>query len=156
MRLVRFMLLALVLAYASDAESAVTVELGAGINHSRDSNLILLGVVRDAGYLGRFPSYQAFNIGVWNGRYDASIAGVAQGINIGLGFALLQASLGAAYISETNDRLSTEFEFYEQLSLHKRLAGIEFAVSFRHWSNGGIRQPNGGMDFAGLVVSHRW
>lgn len=55
---------------------------------------------------------------------------------------------GPAYVSKTDDHLSTPFEFTEDLEIgfvDKRGVGIGFG--YKHFSNAGIQQPNLGRDF---------
>jgi hypothetical protein len=60
---------------------------------------------------------------------------------------------GAAYRSESDVLSATRWDFASQLALHVRLprrgSAVEFAM--RHWSNGGVKLPNRGQDFATLT-----
>ncbi len=57
---------------------------------------------------------------------------------------------GLAGRSESDQLSSTRWDFASQLGLRFRLAGdrVIGEVTMRHWSNGGIRLPNHGQDFA--------
>lgn len=149
------LMLGLVL-FNQQVDAGMNLEVAAGINGSRSSRLVLLSVAREAGTLMGLPSYQTLDLGGWDGRYDAAVAGVAQGLRLPAGRTLVEFSLGGGYVSQTSDRLATAFEFYEQLTLRREIIGIDMAVSYRHWSNAGLRQPNRGMDFVGFVVTRRW
>lgn len=140
---------------AAPAQAEVTVELGAGVGYT-NGNLLLLGFTEPTRPLWGVSTYTQYNVGGWDGRREASVLGVAKGLEWALGRARLRLSTGASLISETNSRLSSNFEFYEQLMLQHRLADFDIALSYRHWSNANIKSPNLGMDFIGVQVEHRW
>ncbi len=60
---------------------------------------------------------------------------------------------GLAYRTESDLLSATRWDFASQLGVRVRLPRNGFAVEFamRHWSNGGIRLPNHGQDFATLT-----
>ncbi|HZZ92303.1 MAG TPA: acyloxyacyl hydrolase [Usitatibacter sp.] len=74
----------------------------------------------------------------------------------------VEAGIGAHLLSRThidNRPLSTAFQFGEQLAVGFRVpARIPFALSLRaeHVSNGGIKEPNSGVTFAGLRLQLDW
>lgn len=140
---------------AAPAHAEVTVELGAGVGYT-NSNLLLLGYTEPTRPLWGVRTYTQYNIGGWDGRREASVLGVAKGLEWAFGKARLRLSSGASLISETNSRLSTNFEFYEQLMLQHRIADFDIALSYRHWSNANLKSPNLGMDFVGVQVEHSW
>lgn len=157
MQALRLAMMAGALAISHAAQGAVNVELAAGVNGNWKSNLLLVGLTREAGTFLGLPTYQELNIGGWGGgEYVSSVAGIAQGLRIPFGATLFEVSTGGSYVSETSRRLSTEFEFYEQFVLRRDIAGTNLALSYRHWSNAGIRYPNRGMDFIGFGLSHSW
>lgn len=143
------------LATGAPARAEVTVELGAGVGYT-NSNLLLLGFTEPTRPFFGVRTYTQYNLGAWDGRREASVIGVAKGLEWGLGSARLRLSTGGSFISETNSRLSTHFEFYEQLMLQHRLADFDIALSYRHWSNANMRSPNLGMDFVGVQIEHSW
>lgn len=143
------------LAASNAARAEVTVELGAGVGYT-NSNLLLLGFTEPTRPFFGVRTYTQYNMGAWDGRREASVLGVAKGLEWALGSARVRLSSGGSYISETNSRLSTNFEFYEQLLLQHRVADFDIALSYRHWSNANIRSPNLGMDFVGVQVEHSW
>jgi hypothetical protein len=59
---------------------------------------------------------------------------------------------GVSYKSESDPLNSTRWNFASQLAVRVRLwdSGSDLELSIRHWSNGGIRLPNRGQDFATL------
>jgi Lipid A 3-O-deacylase (PagL) len=59
---------------------------------------------------------------------------------------------GASYKTEADPLNSTHWNFASQLAVRVRLSdrGSDLELSVRHWSNGGIRLPNRGQDFATL------
>jgi Lipid A 3-O-deacylase (PagL) len=59
---------------------------------------------------------------------------------------------GVSYKTESDPLNSTHWNFASQLAVRVRLSdsGSDLEMSVRHWSNGGIRLPNRGQDFATL------
>ena len=60
---------------------------------------------------------------------------------------------GLAGRSESDELSSTRWDFASQLGLRFRLPGDQLIgeVTIRHWSNGGVKLPNHGQDFATLT-----
>src|SRR5262249_49438382 len=60
---------------------------------------------------------------------------------------------GLSYRTATDVLSATRWDFASQLGVHVSLprqgSAVEFAV--RHWSNGGVKLPNHGQDFATLT-----
>lgn len=131
-------------------------ELGLGVFYNRDDKLIMVGGRKDAGeFLGQ-ATYQQLDLGHWQGPNSASFIGFAKGFKFGGKAGLFRVSTGTSLISDTGDRLSTGFQFYEQFMLYKELGNIELSLSYRHWSNAGIKLPNWGMDFASARIIINW
>ena len=61
---------------------------------------------------------------------------------------------GLAGRTESDELSVTRWDFASQLGLRLRLPGnrVIAEVTVRHWSNGGIRLPNHGQDFATLTI----
>ena len=61
---------------------------------------------------------------------------------------------GLAAKTESDQLSVTRLDFAEQLGVRFRLPGdrVVAELALRHWSNGGIRLPNHGQDFATLTV----
>ncbi len=61
---------------------------------------------------------------------------------------------GLAYRTESDDLSATHWDFASQLGARLRLPGGRSVVelSIRHWSNGGIKLPNHGQDFATVTA----
>ena len=61
---------------------------------------------------------------------------------------------GLAGRTESDELSATRWDFASQLGLRFRLPGNRVIgdVAMRHWSNGGIKLPNHGQDFATLTV----
>jgi hypothetical protein len=61
---------------------------------------------------------------------------------------------GLAGRTESDELSVTRWDFASQLGLRMRLPGnrVIAEVAMRHWSNGGIRLPNHGQDFATLTI----
>ncbi len=150
-----------VLLLAADAQALefdqLTLELAGGFNHTRETELLLLGVTKPTSPFLGVDTYTQLNLGGWAGRYDSATIGAAKGLQWRWGDTRLRVSLGASFISKTQeDRLSTAFQFYEQLAVQRPIGNLRVALSYRHWSNARIKQPNGGMNFLGVELEHRW
>ena len=66
----------------------------------------------------------------------------------------LLVGLGASYKSEEDILSSSHWNFDEQLSLRITPArNLSFEIGMRHWSNGGLKLPNHGQDFATLTMT---
>lgn len=133
----------------------VTVEVATGVGYT-DSRLILFGMTQPSASILGIDSYTQYNFGAWDGRRETSVIGAAKGLQWRLGTALMRLSTGASLISNTGGRLATNFEFYEQLMVQQRIANVDIAVSYRHWSNADLKEPNLGMDFIGLQMEQKW
>lgn len=143
--------------HAADKNPKLTVEIGGGLNNTRNSELVLLGLMYDNAPLFGIDSYTQVNLGGWRGRTEAATVGVAKGLRWQWGDTRVHASLGGSLVSDTDDaQLSTAFQFYEQLAVQRQFGDIGAALSYRHWSNGGIKKPNGGMNFLGVEFAYRW
>ena len=61
---------------------------------------------------------------------------------------------GLAYKTESDALSVTRWDFASQFGIRVRLPGGRSAaeLTIRHWSNGGVRLPNHGQDFATLTV----
>ncbi len=62
---------------------------------------------------------------------------------------------GTAYRTQTDELTATHWNFAEQLGARYRLPGGRMIaeLTVRHWSNGGIKLPNHGQDFATLTAT---
>jgi hypothetical protein len=62
--------------------------------------------------------------------------------------------LGAAYKSQENRQVSSLWNFSEQIGARFTPApGYSIELTWRHWSNAGLRLPNHGQDFGTLMFS---
>lgn len=72
-----------------------------------------------------------------------------------------EGGIGAHYLSQRYDndgyRLSTNFQFGDHLGLGYVFANKwEFGAKIQHFSNGGYRKPNSGVNFLVLKASYRF
>ncbi len=134
----------------------MTVEVGAGTFYTKDTNLLFLGVTEPTSPFMGLNSYYQINLGGWTGPRSASVVGIAKGVQWDFGPAYVRLSSGPSLISNTSDRLSTAFEFYEQLMARYEAKGLNIALSYRHWSNAYMKEPNRGMDFLGFQVEKQF
>ena len=67
---------------------------------------------------------------------------------------------GLSYRTQSDTLSATRWDFASQLGVHVRLprAGSALEFTMRHWSNGGVKLPNHGQDFATLtfVLDPQW
>lgn len=73
--------------------------------------------------------------------------------------AYLEAGIGAHYLSKNYNnsgrRLSTHFQFGDHIGIgYVFQNNWDFALKFQHFSNGGIKNPNNGVDFIVLRASY--
>ena len=156
MNAVKFIVFTVALLCLSRANAQVTIEIGTSFTHSQNANLVLVGVTTPAKRLFGSDSYYQFNAGGWTGSSSAYLIGVARGLQWDFSHATMRLSLGGSLISNTSDSLSTSFEFYEQLLIQRHIGGVDLGLSYRHWSNAGIKTPNVGMNFIGVQVKATW
>ena len=66
----------------------------------------------------------------------------------------LYIGLGAAYKSQENRQIASLWNFSEQVGMRYIPApGYAIDLTWRHWSNAGIKLPNHGQDFGTLMFS---
>ena len=153
----RYGLLILGLFYIHSAQAEMTMEVGGGAFDTKNANLLLLGITVPANQFLGLKSYHQLNVGGWDGPRGASLAGVAKGVQWDFGGGTyVRLSSGPSLISNTSDRLSTAFQFYEQFMIRHEAKGMNIALSYRHWSNAFIKTPNFGMDFIGFQVEKQF
>jgi hypothetical protein len=94
-------------------------------------------------------------------QYDRNAAGPYWGISLSRRFQLFErgpvrgfVGFGLAGRTASDTLSSTRWDFASQLGLRFRLPGNRAIadLTVRHWSNGGVRLPNHGQDFATLTV----
>lgn len=135
----------------------INVEISSGALYNKQSDLVLLGYTLPAPSLFGLKSYHQVNVGAWDGQLSASVVGIARGLQWDQeDGSFVRLSTGTSLISNTSYRLSTAFQFYEQLTFQKNMGNFTYGVSYRHWSNAFIKRPNYGMDFFGGHVEYRW
>jgi len=157
MNTMKFIVFIVALSCLCSAKAQVTVEIDPGVKQATDTTLLLLGFTIPAEPLFGTDSYYQFNAGGWTGEKSAYSIGVARGLQWDLGRrTTMRVSLGGSLISNTSDLVSTPFEFYEQFLIERRIRGLDLGLSFRHWSNAGIKKPNVGMNFIGLQIQAMW
>ena len=141
----------------ASAQPEITLEAATGVFYNKESNLLLLGITAPAGSFLNQKSYHQLNIGGWDGPRSAALIGFSKGLQWDFSKTILRVSTGASLVSQTSDRLSTAFQFYEQFMINFRLSkSATIGFSYRHWSNANIKRPNFGMDFAGIQTQLKW
>jgi hypothetical protein len=156
MNTMKFIVFIIALLCLCSANAQVTVEVDPGVNQAKDATLLLLGFTTPAEPLFGINSYYQFNAGGWTGSEGAYSVGVARGLQWDFSRITIRLSVGASLISNTSELLSTPFEFYEQFLIERHVRGLDLGLSYRHWSNAGIKTPNVGMNFIGVQVKAMW
>ena len=152
----RILIIAALLIWMPATHADISVEIATGVHHTEDATLLLLDLTRPADPLFGQTSYWQFNAGGWSGEHEASVVGVARGLQWGRENFHVRLSAGVSLISETSEMLSTAFQFYEQAMVRRQFGDHGIALSYRHWSNGYIKRPNYGMDFLGIQMDLNW
>jgi lipid A 3-O-deacylase len=72
-----------------------------------------------------------------------------------------EAGIGVHLFSELYDnddrRLATAFQFGDHIGLGYVFSnGLDLGLKYQHFSNGGIKKPNGGADFAVVRVAYKF
>ncbi|WP_200762530.1 acyloxyacyl hydrolase [Nitrosophilus alvini] len=92
------------------------------------------------------PTYTKLYVGGWKEPESSCFTGVSEGIFFGKNLFFL-AEIGIVFLSETTRNLSTTFEFSEKAGIGYRFDSYMVSINFRHFSNGGIKEPNRGEGF---------
>lgn len=72
-----------------------------------------------------------------------------------------EAGIGIHHLSQyydnNGDQLSTRFQFGDHLGLGYVFAnGLDLGLKFQHFSNGGVKEPNGGVNFVIVKAGFRF
>jgi lipid A 3-O-deacylase len=115
--------------------------------------------------------YWDLTLSQWRGNRFQNVPGNTQNIT-DLGFTpvfrfqrdslkgpYLEAGIGAHYLSGLYDnngrRLSTNFQFGDHLGVGYVFPNnLDLGLKFQHFSNGGIKSPNNGVNFAVVRISY--
>ena len=120
-----------------------------------------------------FGGYWDANVTQWRGSAYRGINGVHQNLtSIGLTPVIryqaddlagwyVEAGIGANLLSELYDndhkKLSTAFQFGDHLGAGYVLrSGWDIGIKLQHFSNGGIKEPNNGVNFVMLKVARKF
>ncbi|WP_034348346.1 acyloxyacyl hydrolase [Noviherbaspirillum massiliense] len=121
----------------------------------------------------RLTGYWDLTFSRWQGRRFRDVPGARQYItDVGITPVLRlegasgrglygEVGVGAHWLSElydNNDRqLSTRFEFGDHLGIGYAFQnGLDIALKYQHFSNGGIKNPNDGVNFAVVRIMYRF
>ncbi len=117
--------------------------------------------------------YWDATFGQWRGEHFRNISGATQDIRVfGItpvfrlqndnhkGF-YIEGGIGAYLLSELYDnddrKLSTRFQFGDHIGLGYVFGNnLDFGLKIQHFSNGGIKKPNSGVDFAVIRIRHQF
>jgi len=176
------MLAAAAVLLAAQSASAFDVDTAYGEYASASKvKMLRLGATRDFKPEWRWFSsngthvtgYWDASIGYWEGRQYRNVPGARQHI-VDVGFTpvfrfentskrgfYLEGGIGAHLMSRTydnnEDRLSTAFQFGDHIGVGYVFDNrLDIALKFQHFSNGGVKKPNSGVDYAVLKAAYRF
>ncbi|MDB5728694.1 MAG: acyloxyacyl hydrolase [Noviherbaspirillum sp.] len=71
----------------------------------------------------------------------------------------VEAGIGAHYLSDlydnNDDRLSTRFQFGDHVGIGYVFKNkLDIGLKYQHFSNGGLKKPNSGVDFVAVRISY--
>ena len=117
-------------------------------------------------------AYWDASVGFWEARQWNNVPGAKKNI-IDIGFTpvfrfentskkgfYVEGGIGAHLLSRTynnnDDGLSTAYQFGDHLGVGYVFDKWEIAAKVQHFSNGGIKKPNSGVDYVVLKASYRY
>ncbi|MCK9337243.1 MAG: acyloxyacyl hydrolase [Arcobacteraceae bacterium] len=71
----------------------------------------------------------------------------------------IDLGVGVAFLSETqidNKDMSSSFQFEDRISIGLRKENIDFYIRYMHYSNGGVRKPNHGLNMGLVGINYRF
>ena len=143
----------LVVSQAAHALDGVSIETGAGTDD--DVKPLRVGAQWD----GRWRwLYWDLSFGGWTGGhgrvYDLGLTPTAR---FGSS-AYVEAGVGAHVLSDldvgTGSEFSTRFQFGDHIGAGLRFGSYDLGLRFQHLSNGGLRNPNPGINFVILRLQY--
>jgi hypothetical protein len=157
-----FILVVLYLIFCSTLTFAgdLSINLGVGNSVIKEDENSTSGKIVGVGYALDLPKSillemlgGAFNAdNVFNSKYTYWAA-LNLGVDVKTCSGLyMKVGSGPAYISKTNDRLGTNFQFLSKVGLGLYNKDAKVGVFYGHFSNGGISETNAGHDYLGLEL----
>ena len=142
------------LAAPAHAVNGVSLEAGAGTDE--DIKLLRAGMQWNSRWRWL---YWDLSFGGWTGGhgrvYDLGLTPVARSG----GSLYLEAGLGAHILSDldvgTGSDFSTRFQFGDHVGVGFRFRHYDLGLRFQHLSNGGLRNPNPGINFLILRLQYQ-
>ncbi|SRR5258706_6832936 len=142
------------------AVDGVSLEIGRG---TRELNLARVGAQWDGSARWHdVAHYWDLSFGGWsNGHGTVWDLGLTPVFHLEKpdGGTYLEAAIGFHVLSDldvgTGADLSTRFQFGDHVGLGTRLGGYDWSVRLQHLSNGGLRNPNPGINFVVLRLQYR-
>ncbi len=136
------------------AVDGVSVEAGSGTS---DTNIARLGLQWTG---ARDWCYWDASFGGWrNGHGMVYDFGLTPVFRLGKSAAYVEAAIGFHLLSDldvgTGTDFSTHFQFGDHLGVGTRFGKYDWSVRLQHLSNGGLRNPNPGINFLLLRLQYR-
>lgn len=150
-------LILLFLPFTAFAYHGVFTRIGLGLNNG-ENNSIASNKLLSVGYQAPLFSYFDYQLeaGGWvdpigGGRESSFFVDAAIGLSIIQPSFYMKFFFGPAFITQTDIRLSTPYQFNEDIEIGiKDDRGVCMGLEFKHFSNAGISLPNAGRDFVVL------
>ncbi len=154
----------LLVAIPAHAVDSISVELGGG-THSVEIWRVGAQWQQRPKWLKQSPwqLYWDLSVGSWNSDtgtvHDFGVTPVFRH-SLARSGAYLDAGIGAHVLSDSHISsdldFSTRFQFGDHLGIGYRLGSYDLAVRLQHLSNGGMRNPNPGINFLLLRLQYHF
>ena len=108
----RILIIAVLLIWMPATHADISVEIATGVHRTEDATLLLLDLTRPADRLFGQKSYWQFNAGAWSGEHEASVVGVARGLQWDRENLHVRLSTGVSLVCETSEMLAPALLFY--------------------------------------------
>jgi hypothetical protein len=140
------------LAFAAHAVDGVAAEIGYG----EDSTRVLRIATIDR--WSRLPGYWELSLAVWDNPVESTAdLGITPVFRYERGAFHVEAAIGFHFVQahiSAQRSFSTAFQFGDHIGAGYRSGHWVFGVRLQHLSNGGLRQPNPGINFLLLRLEY--
>lgn len=156
-----------VVAYANDTEdnfyqNRINFSIGKGIptpsGKKTSGEMLEFSYQRHPFVEDYKPFFFGADLGGWttknldSGEKSFLLAGVV-GLRYDWSWVYLQGQAGIAYISATNENISTHYQFPIRTEIGFKTGKYSVGFFWQHYSNGDTKKPNKGMNWAGAAFS---
>lgn len=148
--------------FLSREENHLRIEVGVNV-FTKGSYLSSMLIYSQPNRIFRLPGRINFELGGVSNLADSPYNFLIAGISEDMLLPLLVSSVGSMfagvgigiYIRNTaDDRIGSNFTFGERVFLGYSYQGLSIEIFIKHYSNGTLEKPNGGHNFAGLMLGY--